>query len=45
MSDTTRSILLNKEVIAIDQDPLGKQASRSKTAILKVGSSLSPMAA
>lgn len=27
MSETTRSILLNKEVIAIDQDPLGKQAS------------------
>jgi alpha-galactosidase len=26
MSDTTRSILLNNEVIAIDQDPLGKQA-------------------
>jgi alpha-galactosidase len=27
MSDSTRSILLNKEVIAIDQDRLGKQAS------------------
>ncbi|MGD0912409.1 MAG: glycoside hydrolase family 27 protein [Terracidiphilus sp.] len=27
MSDETRSILLNKEVIAIDQDPLGKQAT------------------
>ena len=27
MSDVTKSILLNKEVIAIDQDPLGKQAS------------------
>jgi alpha-galactosidase len=27
MSEATRSILLNKEVIAIDQDPLGKQAS------------------
>jgi alpha-galactosidase len=27
MSDATRSILLNEEVIAIDQDPLGKQAS------------------
>jgi alpha-galactosidase len=26
MSDATREILLNKEVIAIDQDPLGKQA-------------------
>jgi alpha-galactosidase len=30
MSDTTRSILLNKEVIAIDQDSLGKQASPVK---------------
>ncbi|HEV2446956.1 MAG TPA: glycoside hydrolase family 27 protein, partial [Candidatus Sulfopaludibacter sp.] len=30
MSDVTRSILLNKEVIAIDQDPLGKQASPVK---------------
>jgi alpha-galactosidase len=27
MSDVTKSILLNREVIAIDQDPLGKQAS------------------
>lgn len=27
MSDATKSILLNKEVIAVDQDPLGKQAS------------------
>jgi alpha-galactosidase len=27
MSDVTESILLNREVIAIDQDPLGKQAS------------------
>ncbi len=26
MSDVTKSILLNKEVIAVDQDPLGKQA-------------------
>ena len=26
MSEATRAILLNKEVIAIDQDPLGKQA-------------------
>jgi alpha-galactosidase len=26
MSDATREILLNREVIAIDQDPLGKQA-------------------
>ena len=30
MSDVTKSILLNKEVIAIDQDPLGKQASPVK---------------
>ncbi|HLN54345.1 MAG TPA: glycoside hydrolase family 27 protein [Bacteroidales bacterium] len=28
MSDATRTILLNKDVIAIDQDPLGKQAFR-----------------
>jgi alpha-galactosidase len=28
MDDSTRHILLNKEIIAIDQDPLGKQASR-----------------
>jgi len=27
MSAVTKSILLNKEVIAIDQDPLGKQAA------------------
>lgn len=27
MSETTRSILLNEEVIAVDQDSLGKQAS------------------
>ena len=30
MSDVTKSILLNKEVIAVDQDPLGKQASPVK---------------
>jgi alpha-galactosidase len=30
MTETTKSILLNKEVIAIDQDPLGKQASPVK---------------
>ena len=30
MSDGTKSILLNKEVIAIDQDPAGKQASPLK---------------
>ena len=30
MSDATKSILLNKEVIAVDQDPLGKQASPVK---------------
>jgi alpha-galactosidase len=28
MNETTRSILLNKDVIAIDQDPLGKQGYR-----------------
>lgn len=27
MSDATKAILLNKEVIAVDQDPLGKQAT------------------
>jgi alpha-galactosidase len=31
MSEVTKSILLNKEVIAIDQDSLGKQASPVKT--------------
>ena len=30
MSDATKAILLNKEVIAVDQDPLGKQASPVK---------------
>ena len=35
MSDTTKSILLNKEVIAIDQDPLGKQASPVKSGDLE----------
>jgi alpha-galactosidase len=30
MSDVTKSILMNREVIAIDQDPLGKQASPVK---------------
>ena len=29
MSDETKSILMNKEVIAIDQDPLGKQGKRA----------------
>ena len=29
MSAVTKSILLNKEVIAIDQDPLGKQGDRA----------------
>ncbi len=28
MSEATKDILLNREVIAIDQDPLGKQATR-----------------
>ncbi len=35
MSDTTKSILLNKEVIAVDQDPLGKQASPVKNGDLE----------
>ena len=30
MSPATKAILLNKEVVAIDQDPLGKQASPVK---------------
>jgi len=30
MSEVTKSILMNKEVIAVDQDPLGKQASPVK---------------
>jgi alpha-galactosidase len=28
MSESTKAILLNREIIAIDQDPLGRQASR-----------------
>jgi alpha-galactosidase len=35
MSAVTKSILLNKEVIAIDQDPLGKQASPVKNGDLE----------
>jgi len=35
MSDVTKSILLNKEVIAIDQDSLGKQASPVKNGDLE----------
>ena len=35
MSDATKSILLNKEVIAIDQDSLGKQASPTKNGDLE----------
>jgi alpha-galactosidase len=30
MTDATKAILMNKEVIAIDQDPLGKQAIPKK---------------
>lgn len=30
MSDATKAILLNRDVIAVDQDPLGKQASPVK---------------
>lgn len=35
MTDATKEILLNKEVIAIDQDPLGKQASPIKNGDLE----------
>ncbi len=35
MSDVTKSILMNKEVIAIDQDSLGKQASPVKNGELE----------
>jgi alpha-galactosidase len=35
MSAATREILLNKEVIAIDQDPLGKQASPARNGNLE----------
>src|SRR5580658_592602 len=35
MSASTKAILLNKEVIAIDQDPLGKQASPVKSGNLE----------
>jgi len=35
MTDETKSILMNKEVIAIDQDPLGKQASPVKNGDLE----------
>ena len=35
MSDATKAILLNKEVIAIDQDTLGKQASPIKNGDLE----------
>jgi alpha-galactosidase len=35
MSEVTKSILMNKEVIAVDQDPLGKQASPVKNGDLE----------
>lgn len=35
MTDATKAILMNKEVIAIDQDPLGKQASPVKNGNLE----------
>jgi alpha-galactosidase len=35
MSASTKAILLNKEVIAIDQDPLGKQASPKRNGNLE----------
>ena len=36
MTPATREILLNREVIAVDQDPLGKQASPVKSGDLEV---------
>ena len=33
MSEDTRSILMNKDVIAIDQDPLGKQGHRADKSV------------
>ena len=36
MTDETKSILMNKEVIAIDQDALGKQASPEKHGDLEI---------
>jgi alpha-galactosidase len=36
MSSVTESILLNREVIAIDQDPLGKQAVRRKVGAIEI---------
>jgi alpha-galactosidase len=42
MTPATKAILLNKEVIAIDQDPLGKQASPVKSGNLETWSK--PMA-
>ncbi|MGA2538390.1 MAG: glycoside hydrolase family 27 protein [Terracidiphilus sp.] len=42
MTDATKAILLNKEVIAIDQDPLGKQASPVKNGDLETW--IKPMA-
>jgi alpha-galactosidase len=36
MTETTKSILMNKEVVAIDQDPLGKQASPARNGDLEV---------
>jgi alpha-galactosidase len=35
MTPVTRSILMNREVISIDQDPLGKQASPVKNGDLE----------
>lgn len=35
MTDATKAILLNKEVIAVDQDPLGRQASPVKNGDLE----------
>jgi len=35
MSAATKAILMNKDVIAVDQDPLGKQASPAKSGNLE----------
>ena len=44
MNPEIRDILTNKEVIAVDQDPLGRQGDASpRTAISRSGQSTSPM--
>lgn len=44
MSDATKAILMNKEVIAIDQDALGKQASPEKVGDTKLERWVKPLA-